>query len=225
MTDLKIPRGKCHTGLPEGHKKIDKHLLKSLINSELYFARPARLNDPFDCRVNIINALENAIHRSLPPVRQRLEKIRKMKSFFDKVQTDLEGMGVSSFSLDLENPIMWSHYADNHRGICLAYSFPESFFYEAADYILGIASVDYGLDPLSNWFLREASGLGSFDEFGMSLIQKILTIKAEQWEYENEVRIIKNTGGVYPIDKKYLKQVCFGLATPETDVQLIKKAF
>ncbi len=204
-------------------RKIDKYLLKSLVHGELYFARPARLNDPFDCRVNIITALENAIHRSQPPSRQRLEKLRRMKDFFEKVQTDLKSMGVCSFSLELENALMWSHYADDHSGVCLTYSFPEAFFYEAADYILGIDSVQYGFDCLSDWFLKEAPSTGSFEVFGISLIKKVLTVKSEPWRYEKEVRIIKKSEGVYPIDKKYLRQVCFGLATSEPDVKLIGK--
>jgi len=32
MTDLKIPRGKCHTGLPEGHEGTGTHRL--LVSAE-----------------------------------------------------------------------------------------------------------------------------------------------------------------------------------------------
>ena len=80
--------------------------------------------------MDVFNALENAISRSQSDVQARLKKLRAMKGFFDKVQTDLRNVGVCSFSLELTNTLMWSHYADEHRGICLTYSFPESFFYE-----------------------------------------------------------------------------------------------
>ncbi len=45
-------------------RKIDKYLLTSLVQSEIYFAHPEQLNDPLDCRVDILNALENAISRA-----------------------------------------------------------------------------------------------------------------------------------------------------------------
>lgn len=159
--------------------KIDKFVVKSIVHSELYFARPDRLNDPFDCKVDIITALENAISRSESPSRQRLEKLRGMDGFFKKIQTDLANMGVCSFSLELLNPLLWSHYADGHRGLCLTYSFPESFFYDNAEQILGIAQVNYGINPLSDWFIQEAHGLNSFERFGISLIIKALTVKAQ----------------------------------------------
>ena len=116
-------------------RKIDKNLLNSLVLSEIYFARPDRLNDPFDCRVDILNALENAISRSPYPLRGGLERLRGMNRLFEKVKTDLENFGICSFSFELKElgkvlnkVLLWSHYADNHRGICLIYCFPESYF-------------------------------------------------------------------------------------------------
>lgn len=204
-------------------RKIDKYLLKSLINSDIYFARPKNLNDPFDCRVDILNAFENAIKRIPPQEAERFKKIRVMSEFFSKLQLDREQLGVCSFSLELNNSLLWSHYADNHRGICLTYSFPEEFFINNSSDILGISSVDYGINPLSDWFVQNALNHSSFNDFGMSLLKKALTVKDKIWDYEKEVRIIRRTEGEYIIDKSYLKQICFGLDTPEVDVRLLRK--
>jgi len=206
--------------------KINKNLLKSLVNSEIYFSRPDGLNDPFDCRVDILKALENAISKSSSPSRARLEKFRGMTGFFEKVQADLKKIGICSFSLKLMKPassLMWAHYADNHRGICLTYRFPESFFYAKADHILGIDKIDYGINPLSDWFIQEAPKMKSFEEFGITLIQKALTVKAKPWEYEKEVRILRKIEGVEVIEKHYLKQICFGLKTTANDITLVRK--
>src|SRR5260221_4416684 len=204
------------------YKRIDKNLLKSVVHSELYFASPIGLNDPFDCRVDILKALENAISRAPIPSRTKLEKMRGMREFFEKVQKDFEKIGVCSFSLDLKCPLMWAHYADDHRGICLTYSFPESFFYENASQILGTDRVDYGINPLSDWFLNVAPSLNSFEEFGIALIKKMLTVKAKPWDYEKEVRILRKAEGPQVLDVKYMKQVCFGLRTSESDMALVK---
>jgi len=54
-------------------------------------------------------------------------------------------------------------------------------------------------------------------------ITKGLTAKAQPWDYEKEVRIIRRTEGLQAIEKSYLKQICFGLATPDQDISLVRK--
>jgi len=100
-------------------RAINKHLLDSLVNSKIYFAEPTCLNDPFDCRVEVLKSLDNAIIKSSPENRETLKKLRQMPGFFEKVQADISQVGVCSFSLELTNPLMWSHYADQHRGLSL----------------------------------------------------------------------------------------------------------
>ena len=210
-------------------RSVNKYLLQSIVQSELHFALPACLNDPFDCRVDIRQSLEVAISKSIPTKRERLEKFRGMNDFLVELQSDIAAMGVYSFScpLDgsnalLENPLMWSHYADAHRGVCLTYRFPEQFFYENKDQILGIAKVDYGANPLADWFVEHVDRFDNFETFATSLLKKVLTVKSSEWHYEKEIRILKNKDEAYPIGKQHLVQVCFGLKTPETDIDLIR---
>jgi len=74
-------------------------------------------------------------------------------------------MGVCAFSLTQENRLMWSHYADDHRGICLTYAIPRSFIDNNIDKIMGITNVDYD-STLSDWFLNEVPKLAKFNSFG-----------------------------------------------------------
>lgn len=149
--------------------------------------------------------------------------MQAMGDFFDKVQRDLQGMGVFSMSLELSNSLMWSHYGDNHRGISLTYSFPKRFFNEHSDSILGIDRVKYGMDPLSDWFATQAAGLDSFEKFGCALIVRALTVKAKPWKYEKEVRIVRRSEGVHALEKVHLKQICFGLATSQGDMAQVRE--
>ena len=71
---------------------------------------------------------------------------------------------------------MWSHYANEHRGVCLMYRFPKEYFYDTQDRILGITQVHYDANPLTDWFVARTSKLGSFADFGTDLITRILTI-------------------------------------------------
>ena len=202
-------------------RAINKHLLSALVKGELYFARPSCLNDPFDCRVDLVTVLENAISVAQQPARGNLEKLRAMHAFLAKVQADLANMGVCSFSLEQINSLMWAHYADNHRGVCLLYSFPESFFHDRAARILGVDAVDYRPNSIRNLLLEWAPHPGTFEGFGIPLIKKALTAKAGPWKYENEVRILRTTHGAEMIEKNCLKQVCFGLETPDGEIALV----
>ena len=201
-------------------------MLKSLVNSELYFSHPDQLNDPLDCRVDIFDSLDRAIHSAASAKRDQVEKLREFINDsvnINKIESFIENLGVCAFSRELENTLMWSHYADNHRGLCLNYGLPKSFFDETIHDILGIVEVDYGLSPLSDWFLHVLNEyMPSCEEFIRSLIKKAFTVKAELWRYEQENRIVRKTAGAHTIDKQFLKQICFGLATPDTDVTLVK---
>jgi len=204
-------------------RAVNKNLLRSLVDNSIYFAKPNDLNDPFDCRVDVLRSLENAIIKCPSESRGNLQKLRQMHGFMEEVQADLHEFGVCSFSLELNNPLMWSHYADGHRGLCLLYSFSEAYFYQNDDRILGIDQVEYDTSPLTDWFIKRAPDPGSFVEFGTSLVCKILTVKAGPWAYEREVRILRRTPGVEQLDRTSLKQICFGLETADEDVALVRK--
>jgi hypothetical protein len=45
-------------------RKIDKFLLDSLVHGHLCFAPPDKLNDPFDCKIDINKSLTKAITES-----------------------------------------------------------------------------------------------------------------------------------------------------------------
>lgn len=118
---------------------------------------------------------------------------------------------------------MWSHFADEHRGLCLTYIFPESFVEDPANQILGIDKVVYEANPFTDWLIQRVPDFVSYEHFFPSMIMKVLTIKAKKWEYENEVRILRSTDGVLALDKRFLKQVCFGLRTSEPDISLVRE--
>jgi hypothetical protein len=210
-------------------RSVNKYLIQSIVHSDIHFALPACLNDPFDCRVDIRQSLEVAILHSVYPERERLEKLRRLNDFFTKLQSDVAAMGVCSFSCPqdgsnalLENPLMWSHYADANKGVCLTYRFPDQFFYDNAEQILGIAKVDYGTNPLSDWFVKNIIKINDFEEFGILLLMKVLTVKSSPWQYEKEVRMLRKVDGPYHIGPQHLVQVCFGLETSAEDIKLIK---
>jgi hypothetical protein len=201
------------------YRKIDQRFLNSLEEGTIYFAPPKKLNDPFDCRVHIRNALANALKLSDDEESKKLRKLIDEDYLIDTLQNDIDSLGICSFSLNLMQVEMWTHYADNHKGACVLYEFPEEFLVDPGNEIFGVSNVCYEKDSVTKWFSDIIKKLPiDFDEFIMELAKRLVTAKSPCWIYEKEVRIIRKSRGSFKIPKSFIKQICFGLQTPEADV-------
>lgn len=209
-------------------RKINKDLLKGIVNGTVYCAKPEKLNDPFDCQVNILRAAENAIDELDGERRLNLEFFVKMlREWMAELQKQLQSVAICSFSLNppekhiVDNPLLWSHYADDHRGLCLNYVIPEEFLNDKNE-IIGIAPVEYGENLLKEFFLDAfPTERNDVKQFMDKLVEKSLTIKNSHWEYESEIRIIHETEGPFELNKSHLKQVYFGLNISKSDIDLV----
>jgi Protein of unknown function (DUF2971) len=189
---------------------INKYLIDSLVKPSLYFAKPDTLNDPFDCRLNLTRAF------------QRRLLSNNCKEFIDEFSSKLENIGVCSFSSEINLTLMWSHYANDHKGVCLYYEFPENFLESDILQLVGPDTVKYDYEPATDFMTRlsEEKNVDN-DAFIETLIRIYLLSKNPAWAYEKERRIIRREHGIVNIDGNFLKKVCFGLNTPKTDIDLI----
>ena len=205
---------------------IDKYLVDALVKTHIYFASPTQLNDPFDCRVNIARSLTRAIDKASGESKSKLSGILVLLDrFATKFQEDVAGLGVFSFSSEMMNTVMWSHYADGHRGVCLYYELPTKVLDYGVNGVVGVSPVEYANDALTEWFLSDAIDLADagFKELQIELMKKVLTIKSEDWKYENESRLLSSAVGAIDIAPAYLKQICFGLAASPSDIDLVSR--
>lgn len=118
--------------------------------------------------------------------------------------------GVCCFSKNWANPLLWSHYADQHRGIVLGFDIPEPESNKSPILI----EVDYVETPQSIPFCTaEPKSDSDLD------ISKVLSYKFDQWSYEEEVRFFirldtpDSTNGSFYIDfseKFALREIIFG---------------
>ncbi len=208
------------------YRFINKNLIDSLVNGSLYFALPSNLNDPFDCQVDIRKSANFAASKVSGMKREILLKISTLDNFGDEIQRRMMKIGVCSFSLNLEESLLWSHYADEHRGVCLMYEFTENFILEEANEIVGVSEIVYGENPLSDWLIENIPDQienDFYDHFTTELLKRVLIVKSDGWRYENECRIIRQKSGPFLIPKECLKQVCFGMHAEKADMQLVRK--
>lgn len=202
-------------------RKINKHLIDSLVNSRLWFAKPNALNDPFDCQLDLRKSWERAAASSTGRRKNWLQSALDNPIFLEQWGIQFEKIGVCSFSRDLCNSQMWSHYADEHRGACLLYRFPKSFRVDPQNKIVVATWVNYAPNALTDWLKNDAPMelLGFIKE----LTKIYLSAKGPGWEYENEARIIREEHGPFNVPFGFLQKVCFGLRTPPADIDLVKK--
>jgi hypothetical protein len=140
MRDLKDspPAFFYYTSL-EGERK--DWLRRLLVQHEIYFRSPSSLNDFREFRPEISFAgseiekreyvkhlLRTEVARQLPPAR-RLQMagpmLRRLETnvgpFRQEVHRLLQQLGVLSLSATLEEDLLWAHYADGCRGVCVEF--------------------------------------------------------------------------------------------------------
>src|SRR6266851_1641060 len=204
------------------YRTINKHLIASLVNSQLYFAKPKNLNDPFDCRLDLRKSFSQAASSATGTRKTWLQSaLKDGKKFIERWERQFENFGICSFSLSQRITLMWSHYADAHRGVCLLYRFPASFFLDPKNKIFGTDKVKYSKDALTVWLAHEAPM--ELKNFVQETAKIYLTAKSPAWKCEREVRVIRDKHGLMNIPFGYLEQVCFGLSTPQVDIDLVTK--
>ncbi|EKF9154346.1 DUF2971 domain-containing protein [Vibrio cholerae] len=102
----------------------------------------------------------------------------------------LESLGIISFTEDKENLLMWSHYADQHKGFVIEFDIEHEFF--SKTYSNGIDFVGS-----INRVLYKKKRLESLNEY---LIEPYFH-KSDEWLYEKEHRLLVSLDAV---DRKFI---------------------
>lgn len=140
------------------HLLSEKHALDDLKRRRLKVSRVEDMNDPFEL---LSLSLKQPEHR---------RAIRDLKADFDRE------WGALCFSRGWSNPVLWSHYADKHRGICLGFDVPDN----------KTLPMSYDGRRLELDIEREISRRSG----PIELVRKLMTTKYRDWKYEREVRIL-----------------------------------
>lgn len=164
-----------------------------LVNYKIYFARPSQLNDPFDLsprfekvtRDQMIRAGQGYLDRKRASPQERehtLEYLRAcdmddhLKEAEARARKRLEeGYSVFSLAGNRDHPMLWSHYAAGHTGLCIHFRADEGSLMGAA------LAVTYDrVRPTLPLDLSEVSDREVFT--------RLLLRKGQFWSYEDEYR-------------------------------------
>jgi hypothetical protein len=209
------------------YRAVNEYLWQELELAELFACSPDKLNDPFDCQIDPLASLRRAIKDC--ENRERREVLHEILGEFETQDPREKDRGICCFSVSAESHLMWSHYADSHKGVCLLYDFPADYFpdkyrYERDDnlYFVGCAKVEYGDNDYYKWLTEGQLDDPIPDEPVACAAAKLFVTKAKCWSYEEEARIIVSEEAFLSYEKSFLKQVIFGLKTPKRQQDLIR---
>lgn len=144
-----------------------------------------KLNDPF----------EKIIEKNLRQIAIGHNKKSNLKGFFDGMQFNLlmERVGIVSLTETPRNLLMWSHYANQHKGICIGYK--TSFLDKHKNRTHETLPVYYHPVKVNYDNCRYSEHTDSLPnlnstELKKEIIIKSLTTKGNDWMYEKEHRSI-----------------------------------
>ena len=122
------------------------------------------------------------------------------QKYIDAIKEGKRKLRICAFSKDCENILLWVHYADGLKGICIEVELrePQLDSYE-------IATVKYS--PQLFFFSNNARH--SVNEVPKFILSK----KKKVWKYESEVRTLSTKQYIH--DGVSIKKVLLGLRTPE----------
>lgn len=222
-----------------------ERLARIFTDGTIYFSRPRDFNDPWDCRPCFSKSVLNdpdeydrivrwfvhcgrTYNKSLSDEehRRREQELRANRRLIewmiDEVTSGMERSiqtqyRVYCLSTHPDSILMWSHYADSCKGLCLEFSVNNDLF-------CGALKVDY---------------LESYPLFSISAtdedanLQPLLT-KSSVWKYEDEFRLIASENpfvfpgvpitnqGFLALPKGALQSVIVGPLMPAPNRELVR---
>lgn len=166
-----------------------------LIDSDFYLSSPTSFNDPFDTTARVKKdfpvgslrkKIKSVVIKNYPKFSQNRvnDEVNNLmvehKENPNRIKNLLKDMlsliGVSCFSKTHKNILMWSHYANHHKGIVLEFDVIED-----PATLSNLLEIDYSEDYPDYDYLSSNQ---------KESYMKILTTKSKSWKYEEEWRMI-----------------------------------
>lgn len=183
------------------YQRLTAHSLASVLNDTVWLSKPTAFNDPFDCAITLSEEkFEESRNHAVAGIAQKQgissEKLVQFNEEFFKddlaayeqlrtsLRSELQTIGILSLSAIPDHILMWSHYADHHKGFCIEYDCSEGTQLKKL-----ATQVTYAEEiPLF-------SSADIADGKTSSFIDVAIFTKAAQWKYEQEWRLFAIEGG------------------------------
>lgn len=211
---------------------ITSYSINEITNEQISLAHPRSFNDPLDTLLNwrISNEIKNFSGKSL----EEQEFILQLKKATEHIKMRCligakkkAGDNLTDVYVEDLPVLMWSHYANSHKGMCVKYRFKKDFFKE---YMVGSKELLFICPVIYEEKIQQAGNQ-------KLLMGNELLIKSKDWEYENEKRMIfysmpdassdiKSNVSEFPMldCKGAIQSIYLGVKCSDADVRLVEKA-
>lgn len=198
MTTTALAEG--HQVLYHWQRLDEERLARTLKELTIYCSSPGEFNDPWDCKPffnseiladpeenkkHVAWAVDLCSHRtqmSKSDIEAMKESLRndpvRAASLIQDISESVEAAILKQYRVyclgaEVGNLLMWGHYADSHKGICLEFSLRNNVMCNAL-------KCEYTSEfPIMKLHDREDAD-----------VLRILLAKADPWSYEREYRIV-----------------------------------
>lgn len=198
---------------------IERDINKGIAINKLFAPNRALLNDPSEMN------FDDSMFRDF------LKKHAKLSSQVEKeyeylLEFMFDRSGILSLSKEVCNELLWAYYADGHKGFCIEYD--TDVILECYNY--GLRKKNGKLVNLDGKPEQEPMVLqldvdynNSFPQFTPDVMKRLIetgdrtecltcTIgtKSENWDHEEEIRLIFSKNGLCEFDYRAVKSIYFG---------------
>jgi hypothetical protein len=218
------------------YQAFTHYTVDGLRESKLWFGAPSGFNDPYDCAQPTIRSMLTdedlrvcfELVASKAPNPQKLgaelvlngqytDEFRRQArtalqgALEDRIRIQRHERGVTCFAESNTDLLMWAHYADGHKGLCLEFDTQAELFRKAIQVV----------------YRPDFPQLGAVEIYDSGpLVQAMIGTKSECWSYEREWRVPH-----IEANKKYgygygvLTGIHLGAAMPAANVTIIRRLF
>jgi hypothetical protein len=207
---------------------VNEYSLDSLSRGAFFAPHYSKLNDPFDCQIdperfltedNFVKACaaeygprtrycrevmrEHLVDGEFKPALRR-----RIREEIEHYREYVARHGIVALTGIRTNVLLWSHYADSHRGFCIAFDRNGANVLGQPDLCNTVAYIRK-FDV--SWFLdlfRERPGF---------FTSRAISTKSLHWKYEREWRLISEPANAYVSYGCDPKEIIFGANCSEAD--------
>lgn len=188
---------------------------KALAVRGFWCHNPKEMNDPSECLDSIkrelsssdILTLRGLIKQNPDSVLEPMSKLSdvELNKIFSESRTALANkFAFCSFSAKCDDVLMWSHYANSHKGIVIGVEF------DATELQEHLQEVKY-LNSLLEFDITNYFNFMNGDDSCKEIFLQDISVKSKHWIKESEYRIWRKTPGYHLYKESQVKELYFGV--------------
>jgi hypothetical protein len=143
------------------------------------------------------------------------------EDLFSQLQEQIASVGIFSLSEICDDLLMWSHYADSHKGLCLGFEVTDGSSLADESHFLPV-NYSGAVPHLEEQFMTELSisvdkrgkfKTGNRISFSEPTLRATISTKGKEWDYEKEWRYVEESAGAFNWPGPIV-EIVFGLNCP-----------